>query len=60
MIRRDAHNKVLPQAGVTCYYDTFLLKQTLIFQINGSAETPRLRQAFSVSGNSKRRQNINI
>ena len=37
-------NKVLPKAGVTCYYDTFVLNRTLVFQINSSAETPRLRQ----------------
>lgn len=41
---RAAHNKVLPKAGVTCFYDTFVLNQTLVFQINCSAETPRLRQ----------------
>lgn len=32
-----AHNKVLPKAGVTSYYDTFVLNQTLVFQINSSA-----------------------
>lgn len=37
-------NKVLPKAGVTGYYDTFVLSRTLVFQINSSAETPRLRQ----------------
>lgn len=37
-------NKVLPKAGVTCFYDTFVLNRTLVFQINSSAETPRLRQ----------------
>ena len=42
--RRAAGNKVLPKAGVTCFYDTFMLNRTLVFQINISAETPRLRQ----------------
>jgi hypothetical protein len=37
-------NKVLPKAGVTGFYDTFVLNQTLVFQINSSAEMPRLRQ----------------
>lgn len=37
-------NKVLPKAGVTSFYDTFVLNRTLVFQINSSAETPRLRQ----------------
>jgi hypothetical protein len=37
-------NMVLPKAGVTCFYDTFVLNRTLVFQINSSAEMPRLRQ----------------
>ena len=37
-------NKVLPKAGVTNIYETFVLYSTLVFQINSSAETPRLRQ----------------
>ena len=37
-------NKVLPKAGVTGFYDTFVLNRTLVFPINSSAETPRLRQ----------------
>lgn len=40
-----AHNKGLPKAGVASIYDSFVLNQTLVFQINGSAESPRLRQA---------------
>ena len=43
-------NKVLPKAGVTCYYDTFVLNRTLVFQINSSAETPRLRQYLNRYG----------
>ena len=45
-----AANKVLPKAGVKCYYDTFVLNRTLVFQINSSAETPRLRQYPTVMG----------
>lgn len=41
---RASGNKVLPKAGVSCFYDTFVLNQTFVFQINSSAETPRLRQ----------------
>ena len=44
-----AANKVLPKAGVKCSYDTFVLNRTLVFQINSSAETPRLRQYPTVS-----------
>jgi hypothetical protein len=39
-----AGNKVLPKAGVTGFYDTFVLNRTFVFQINSSAERPRLRQ----------------
>ena len=44
--RREARtgNKVLPKAGVTHFYDTFVHNRTLVFQINSSAETPRHRQ----------------
>jgi hypothetical protein len=42
--RRASANKVLPKAGVTGFYDTYVLDQTLVFQINSSTETPRLRQ----------------
>ena len=42
--RRASGNKVLPKAGVTCFYDTFVLNQTFVFQIKSSAKTPRLRQ----------------
>lgn len=40
-----AHNKGLPKAGVKSFYDSLVLNQTLVFQMNGSAEMPRLRQA---------------
>jgi len=39
-----AHNKVLPKAGVTNFYETFVVYSTLVFQMNGSVEMPRLRQ----------------
>mgnify|MGYP006875531949 CR=1 FL=1 len=44
--KREARtgNTVLPKAGVTSSYDTFVLNRTLVFQINSSAITPRLRQ----------------
>ncbi len=43
-------NKVLAQAGVMCFYDSFVLNRTLFFQISISAETPRLRQYSSRFG----------
>ena len=42
---RASGNKGLPKAGVTSIYDSFVLNRTLVFQMNGSAEMPRLRQA---------------
>jgi len=41
---RASGNKVLPKAGVKCFYDTFVLNRKLVFQMNSSAEMPRLRQ----------------
>lgn len=43
--RRAAGNKGLPKAGVTSFYESFVLNRTLVFQMNGSAEMLRLRQA---------------
>lgn len=37
-------NKVLPKAGVAGFCDTCMLNRILVFQINSSAETPRLQQ----------------
>lgn len=42
--KKAAGNKVLPIAGVTCFYESSVLNQAFVFQINSSAETPRLRQ----------------
>lgn len=42
--RTPAHNKVLPKAWQACFFDTFVLNLTLVFQINSIAETPRLQQ----------------
>lgn len=42
---KTAANKGLPKAGVTSFYDSFVLNPTLVFQMKGSAKTPRLRQA---------------
>lgn len=49
--RRASGNKGLPKAGVTSFYDSFVLNQTLVFQINGCAETPTFGKPRNVSGN---------
>jgi hypothetical protein len=41
---RAAHNKVLPKAGLTCFYGTFVLRQTAVLLLNFCAKIPRLRQ----------------
>ena len=48
--RRASANKVLPKAGVTNFYETFVLYSTLVFQINSSAETPAFGNTQTVSG----------
>ena len=37
-------NKVLPQWGLTCFYETFVLKQTVVLLLNICAKNPPLRQ----------------
>jgi len=41
---RYAANRALPKAVVMGFYDTFVLNRALVFQMNGSAKMPRLRQ----------------
>jgi len=42
--RRAADNMVLPQWGVKCFYETFVLKQTVVHLLNICAKNPPLRQ----------------
>lgn len=37
-------NKVLPQWGLTCFYETFVLKQTVVLLLNFGSKNPPLRQ----------------
>ena len=37
-------NKVLPQWGVKCFYETFVLKRTAVHLLNICAKNPPLRQ----------------
>ena len=43
-IMQTGYTKVLPKAGVMCFYHGSELNQILVFQINSNAEIPRLRQ----------------
>jgi hypothetical protein len=42
--RTPAPNKVLPQWGLTCFYETFVVKRTAVHLLNISAKNPPLRQ----------------
>ena len=37
-------NKVLPQWGLTCFYETFVGKRTVVHLLNFCAKNPPLRQ----------------
>ena len=39
------NNMVLPKAGLKCFYETFVLKQTLVILLKFSAKNPPHRQA---------------
>ncbi len=43
--RRATDNIGFAKAGVTCFYDSFVLNQSSVLRLNGSAENPRLRKA---------------
>ena len=43
--RRAAHNSGLAKKRVSCFYDTFVVKQTFVLLMNFSANNPLLRQA---------------
>jgi hypothetical protein len=42
--RRAADNMVLPQWGLTNFYETFVLKQSAVLLLNFRAKNPPLRQ----------------
>jgi hypothetical protein len=42
--RRASANKVLQQWGLTCFYETFVRKQTVVHLSNFGAKKPPLRQ----------------
>lgn len=43
--RRASANSTFAIGGVTCFYDTFVVKQTVVLLMNFSAKNPPLRQA---------------
>jgi hypothetical protein len=40
-----AHNSTYPKGGVSCSKDSFMFKQTLVFQIKFCGKSPALRVA---------------
>jgi hypothetical protein len=41
--RRTAYNSTFPKSGVSCSKDSFVVNQTLVFQINFYGKNPALR-----------------
>jgi hypothetical protein len=45
MNRKAAHNSTYPKGGVSCPKDSFVVNQTLVFQIKICGKSPALRVA---------------
>jgi hypothetical protein len=45
MNRKAAHNSTYPKGGALCSKDSFLVNQTLVFQIKFCGKSPTLRVA---------------
>ena len=45
MTRKTPYNSGLAKGGLTCFVETFVLKQTFRLRMNFSAKNPALRQA---------------
>jgi hypothetical protein len=45
MRRKPTHNSTYPKGGVSCFKDSFLDNQTLVFQITFCGKSPALRVA---------------
>jgi len=43
--RRPAGNSTYPKGGVSCFKDSFVVNQTLVFQIKFCGKSPALRVA---------------
>jgi hypothetical protein len=53
MERKAAHNSTFAIAGPTCFYDSFVGKQTLVFQISIYSEKPAIANLQNVRGNNQ-------
>jgi hypothetical protein len=45
MKQKPAHNSTYPKGGVSCSKDSFVVNQTLVFQIKFCGKSPALRVA---------------
>jgi len=45
MTKSPAHNSTYPKGGVSCSKDSFVVNQTLVFQIKFCGKSPALRVA---------------
>jgi len=44
-VRKTGYNSTYPKGGVSCSKDSFVVNQTLVFQINFCGKSPALREA---------------
>jgi hypothetical protein len=54
MERKPAHNSTYPKGGVSCSKDSFVVNQTLVFQIKFCGKSPALRVAENRYGQVKK------
>ena len=45
MVKQRTANSSLAKGGLTCFVETFVLKQTFVFRMDFGAKNPALRQA---------------
>jgi hypothetical protein len=60
MRRRAAHNSTYPKGGVSCSKDSFVVNQTLVFQIKFCGKSPALRVAANRYGQVKKNDTIKL
>ena len=52
--RKTPYSSTYPKGGVSCYKDSFVVNQTLVFQIKFCGKSPALRVAAKRYGQAKK------
>jgi len=60
MERKPAHNSTYPKGGVSCSKDSFVVNQTLVFQIKFCGKSPALRVAAKRSLQEKEKKILKL